>query len=166
MSSCQLVRSKIDHTRHGTPSHFLSRRGLSIWIDLDRLDEAAAQSALFSVDGFNLLSFRQADYGPNFRSNRPLVLNPHREPDPALVHGTYSYDHPMFDERAVRGQQRLPMIQGTGDLFFAGAWTGHGFHEDGLKSAIAVARTLGVEIPWQTSVDPYPLLPADDREIA
>ena len=73
MSSCQLVRSKIDHTRHGTPSHFLSRRGLSIWIDLDRLDEAAAQSALFSVDGFNLLSFRPADYGPNFRSNRPLV---------------------------------------------------------------------------------------------
>ena len=73
MSSCQLVRSKIDHTRHGTPSHFLSRRGLSIWIDLDRLDEAAAQSALFSVDGFNLLSFRQADYGPNFRSNGPLV---------------------------------------------------------------------------------------------
>ena len=94
------------------------------------------------------------------------TLNPHREPDPALVHGTYSYDHPMFDERAMRGQQRLPMIQGTGDLFFAGAWTGHGFHEDGLKSAIAVARTLGVEIPWQTSVDPYPLLPADDREIA
>ena len=94
------------------------------------------------------------------------TLNPHREPDPALVHGTYSYDHPMFDERAVKGQQRLPMIQGPGALFFAGAWTGHGFHEDGLKSAIAVARTLGVEIPWQTSVDPYPLLPADEREIA
>ena len=94
------------------------------------------------------------------------TLNPHREPDPALVHGTYSYDHPMFDERAVKGQQRLPMIQGTDDLFFAGAWTGHGFHEDGLKSAIAVARTLGVEIPWQTSVKPYPFLPTDDRETA
>ena len=73
MSSCQLVRSKIDHTRHGTPSHFLSRKGLSIWIDLDRLDEATSQSALFSVDGFNLLSFRQADYGPNFRAKGPLV---------------------------------------------------------------------------------------------
>ena len=64
MSSCQLVRSKIDHTRHGTPSHFLSRRGLSIWIDLDRLDEAAAQSALSSVDGFNLLSFGRRITGP------------------------------------------------------------------------------------------------------
>lgn len=72
-SACQLVRSKIDHTRHGTPSHFLSRRGLSVWIDLDRLDEADAQSALFSVDSFNLLSFRQADYGPNFRSKGAIT---------------------------------------------------------------------------------------------
>ena len=73
MPSCQLVRSKIDHTRHGTPSHFLSRQGLSIWIDLDRLDEAQAQSGLFSVDCFNLLSFRQSDYGPNFGKKGPVV---------------------------------------------------------------------------------------------
>ena len=53
--------------RHGTPSHFLSRKGLSIWIDLDRLAEAGSQSACFSVDRFNLLSFHQSDYGPNFR---------------------------------------------------------------------------------------------------
>jgi len=72
-SACQLVRSKIDHTRHGTPAHFLSRRGLSVWIDLDRLDEAGAQSALFSVDRFNLLSLRQADYGPNYRRKGPVI---------------------------------------------------------------------------------------------
>ena len=71
MPACQLVRSKIDHTRHGTPSHFLSRSGLSIWIDLDRLGAAHRQSALFSVDSFNLLSFRQSDYGPNFRRKGP-----------------------------------------------------------------------------------------------
>ena len=71
--ACHLVRSKIDHTRHGKPSHFLSRRGLSLWIDLDRLDEAHAQSALFSVDSFNLLSFHQADYGPNFRMKGPVT---------------------------------------------------------------------------------------------
>ena len=67
MTACHLVRSRIDHTRHGTPSHFLSRKGLSIWIDLDRLVEAGRQSAFFSVDRFNLLSFHQSDYGPNFR---------------------------------------------------------------------------------------------------
>ena len=94
------------------------------------------------------------------------TLNPHREPDPALVHGSYSYDHPMFDERAVLAQGRLANIQGTGDLFYAGAWTGHGFHEDGLKSGIAIARTLGVEIPWQTAGEPYLQPPSDDRETA
>jgi predicted NAD/FAD-binding protein len=94
------------------------------------------------------------------------TLNPHREPDPALVHGSYSYDHPMFDERAVLAQGWLANIQGTGDLFYAGAWTGHGFHEDGLKSGIAIARTLGVEIPWQTAVEPYLQPPSDDLETA
>ena len=75
MTVCQLVRSKIDHTRHGTPSHFLSRKGLSIWLDLDALAEAGRQSALFSIDRFNLLSFFQSDYGPNFRSKgRPKDL--------------------------------------------------------------------------------------------
>ena len=72
MTACQLVRSRIDHTRHGRPSHFLSRRGLSIWIDLDRLEVANSESGFFSVDRFNLLSFHQSDYGPNFHSRRPM----------------------------------------------------------------------------------------------
>jgi len=73
MTACQLVRSRIDHTRHGTPSHFLSRKGLSVLIDLDRLDKANSQSAFFSVDRFNLLSFHQSDYGPNFKRSGALT---------------------------------------------------------------------------------------------
>ena len=94
------------------------------------------------------------------------TLNPHIEPDPALVHGTYLYDHPIFDERAVAAQSRLPQIQGANGLFFAGAWTGYGFHEDGLKSAIAIAKTMGVPIPWQSAVEAYPQQIAEAREIA
>ncbi|MDC1019988.1 hypothetical protein OAR27_01700, partial [Alphaproteobacteria bacterium] len=56
--------------RYGKPSHFLKRRGLSIWIDLDRLDEANKQSRLFSVGRFNLLSFHEKDYGANFHNGR------------------------------------------------------------------------------------------------
>lgn len=63
-----LVTSDISHTRYGKPSHFLKRKGLSIWIDLDRLDAANASSRLFSVDRFNVLSFREQDYGPNFHA--------------------------------------------------------------------------------------------------
>jgi predicted NAD/FAD-binding protein len=94
------------------------------------------------------------------------TLNPHIEPDPALIHGEFSYDHPVFDERAILAQARLPEIQGHDNLFFAGAWTGYGFHEDGLKSAIAVVRSLNVEIPWQSDVAAYPLQDEEEREIA
>jgi DUF1365 family protein len=72
MSACTLVPSQIHHTRHGTPSHFLRRKGLSIWIDLDDLDTANGQSTLFSVDRFNLLSFAQRDYGPNYLHSKPV----------------------------------------------------------------------------------------------
>ena len=67
MPACHIVPSTIIHTRHGAPSHVLRRRGLSLWVDLDRLDEAGRQARLFSVDRFNLLSLYQRDYGPNFR---------------------------------------------------------------------------------------------------
>jgi predicted NAD/FAD-binding protein len=94
------------------------------------------------------------------------TLNPHIEPDPSLVHGEFSYDHPVFDERAILAQARLPEIQGHDNLFFAGAWTGYGFHEDGLKSAIAIARSLNIEIPWQSDVAAYPMQDEEEREIA
>lgn len=73
MPACQLVISQIDHTRHGKPSHFLSRKGLSLWLDLDQLDRVNHMSALFSVDKFNLLSFHQRDHGVNFKSREALV---------------------------------------------------------------------------------------------
>ena len=72
MTACALVPSEINHTRHGRPSHFLQRRGLSIWINLDELAAADRQSFLFSVDKFNLLSFAQRDYGPNYRKKGPV----------------------------------------------------------------------------------------------
>ncbi|MDB3891809.1 DUF1365 domain-containing protein [Alphaproteobacteria bacterium] len=71
MPACCLVPSIINHTRHGSPSHFLARRGLSIWLDLDNLPAANKLSALFSIGRFNLLSFFEGDYGPNFKSTMP-----------------------------------------------------------------------------------------------
>ena len=67
-----LVLSDIHHTRHGdkktgAPAHFLARRGLSVLIDLGRLDEANKQSVFFSVNRFNLVSFCEDDFGPNYK---------------------------------------------------------------------------------------------------
>ena len=83
------------------------------------------------------------------------TLNPVTMPDKELIHEEFHYRHPVFDEKAIAAQPRLCKIQGKNGLFFAGAWTGFGFHEDGLKSAIAVAKTLGVDIPWPSDVRAY-----------
>jgi predicted NAD/FAD-binding protein len=55
----------------------------------------------------------------------------------------------MFDGPAIRAQGELPVIQGRRRTWFCGAWTAHGFHEDGLCSGLAVANGLGVLAPWQ-----------------
>ncbi|MFA5120992.1 NAD(P)/FAD-dependent oxidoreductase [Zavarzinia sp.] len=71
-----------------------------------------------------------------------VSLNPHRAPREELVFGRYHYRHPMFDAAAIAAQQRLATIQGRDRLWFAGAWCGNGFHEDGLRAGAAVAAAL------------------------
>jgi len=85
------------------------------------------------------------------KTPRPLLvsLNPLVEPDPASILLTRHYTHPRFDTAAMDAQERLPAIQGTDRLWFAGAWTGWGFHEDGIASAVRIATALGLAIPWQ-----------------
>jgi predicted NAD/FAD-binding protein len=74
------------------------------------------------------------------------------EPDPALVFGRFDYEHPQFDGPALAAQRRFSRIQGRGGVWYAGAWLGYGFHEDGLTSGIRVALALGGSVPW-TFVD-------------
>jgi predicted NAD/FAD-binding protein len=78
-----------------------------------------------------------------------VTLNPDREPAPDTVFGEFSYDHPQFGSDAVSVQTRLRAIQGMNGTHFAGAWTGYGFHEDGLSSGLAAAEALGAVIPWR-----------------
>ncbi|MEL6435658.1 MAG: FAD-dependent oxidoreductase [Pseudomonadota bacterium] len=89
----------------------------------------------------------------NIDSQYPLfvTLNPTREPEPGTVFGEWSFAHPQFDANAMAAQSMLPAIQGHRNTWFAGAWTGYGFHEDGLKSGLAVARALGGHIPWEAN---------------
>jgi predicted NAD/FAD-binding protein len=83
--------------------------------------------------------------------DKPLFvsLNPPFEPDAKLTFGKYICEHPQYDARAFAAQQRLDDIQGKRHTWFCGAWTGYGFHEDGIRSALAVARALGATVPWR-----------------
>jgi predicted NAD/FAD-binding protein len=76
--------------------------------------------------------------------SQPVVvsLNPQSGIDPALVIGEYHYAHPVFDLAAIRAQARVPALQGQQHTYFAGAWMGYGFHEDGLKAGLHAARAL------------------------
>ena len=88
------------------------------------------------------------------------TVNPVLSPSDDLVHGSYTYRHPIFDSAAIAAQSALASIQGRDNLFFAGAWTGYGFHEDGLKSAIAIAKSLGAKVQWESDVEGYDKQPS------
>ncbi len=77
--------------------------------------------------------------------DKPLFvsLNPPFEPDPELTFGKYMCEHPQYNAAAFAAQKRLGEIQGRRHTWFCGAWTGYGFHEDGLRSGLAVAEALG-----------------------
>lgn len=83
-----------------------------------------------------------------FRQPVIVTLNPGHEPRPQTVIDRYTYAHPVFDQSGVAAQARLRQMQGSRQTWFCGAWTGYGFHEDGLKSGMAVAAGLGVTAPW------------------
>jgi uncharacterized protein len=78
-----------------------------------------------------------------------VSLNPSKEPHADLVFGEWSYEHPQFDAAAISAQSRLDEIQGKRHVWFAGAWTRYGFHEDGLRSGLDAAEALGATIPWR-----------------
>lgn len=75
---------------------------------------------------------------------QPVIvsLNPVRQIRREHILGEYDYSHPVFDLAAIEAQRRLPAIQGRRHTWFCGAWTGYGFHEDGLKSGLAVVAAL------------------------
>lgn len=80
-----------------------------------------------------------------------ITLNPPHEPKAGTVFGEWSYEHPQFDAAALEGQRKLSLIQGQNHTYFAGAWTGYGFHEDGLRSGLEAASALGATIPFEVA---------------
>jgi uncharacterized protein len=48
----------------------------------------------------------------------------------------------VFDQAAILAQQNLSLIQGLNNTWYCGAWTGYGFHEDGLRSGELVAEAI------------------------
>jgi predicted NAD/FAD-binding protein len=57
----------------------------------------------------------------------------------------FTYHHPVFNSYSIAAQKKKPLIDGKNNSYFCGAYWFNGFHEDGVKSAVDVAKQLGVE---------------------
>jgi predicted NAD/FAD-binding protein len=53
------------------------------------------------------------------------------------------YHHPVYNPESLAARGRLKEINGVNHTFFAGAYWGYGFHEDGVNSALEVCRHFG-----------------------
>jgi uncharacterized protein len=103
-----------NYERAADASHESARVCLHYWLNL-------LQPLPFSTDVF-------------------VSLNPIKTIAPHLVLGEFQYDHPVFDLPAIEAQARMPLLQGQQRTWFAGAWMGYGFHEDGFKAGRAAAQ--------------------------
>lgn len=74
-----------------------------------------------------------------------VTLNPQTPIREAAVLRRFVYRHPLYDNAAMRAQARWSTVSGVNRTHYCGAYWGYGFHEDGLTSAVRVARSLGVK---------------------
>ena len=77
-----------------------------------------------------------------------VSLNPQTEPKDGTVFGEWSYSHPVFDQAAIHAQTLLRKTNGSNRTWYAGAWTGYGFHEDGLRSGLDIAAQFHATAPF------------------
>jgi predicted NAD/FAD-binding protein len=77
-----------------------------------------------------------------FRTPVLVTLNPAFEPAADTLIAEFEYSHPIVKNAAVTAQQHFAHLQGQRRSWYAGAWLGHGFHEDGLASAHLVAQGI------------------------
>ena len=86
----------------------------------------------------------------NLPEDKPLfvTLNPETPPAADLTFATMEKAHPQFDAPAEAAVRALKREQGQDKIWLAGAWMGSGFHEDGLKSGLSCALSLGGQVPW------------------
>jgi predicted NAD/FAD-binding protein len=94
-----------------------------------------------------------------------VTLNATRAIPEDHVFDRHDFMHPIFDAAAIAAQTRVQAMQGNLHTWFCGAHLRHGFHEDGLWSAVTVATRLGAPIPWVVpeaeairSLEPKPAL--------
>ena len=130
---------------HSQASYMPQRK--AAWSAWNYLSNKNAQKELCVTYWMNKLQSLPEKF-PLFVTLNPFstspIENPHRE---------FSYSHPIFNQNAIEAQNTLNEIQGPSHTYFCGAWTRYGFHEDGILSAVAIAKSFDISIPWDTPTE-------------
>ena len=77
-----------------------------------------------------------------------VSLNPFKIPNKDLIYKKIVYEHPIFNNSTNEAQKQIYKIQGKDNIYYAGAWLGYGFHEDGISSAVEISKYFDIKIPW------------------
>ena len=84
----------------------------------------------------------------NYKAPLFLSLNPARLPNEGSIFKVIDYEHPIFDSKSITALKFLDEIQGLNNTWYCGAWSGNGFHEDGINSSLRLANKLGIKTLW------------------
>jgi predicted NAD/FAD-binding protein len=79
----------------------------------------------------------------NAESTYCVTLNATDSIDPDSILYRTRFAHPKYTLAGVTAQKRHGEISGLGHTHFCGAYWGFGFHEDGVRSALEVAKRFG-----------------------
>ena len=78
----------------------------------------------------------------NTNENIYVTLGIFNIPNSNSIFRSKKYDHIVYNEKTIVGQEKIENLQGKNRLFYAGAYLGYGFHEDGVKSGMRVAQVI------------------------
>jgi uncharacterized protein len=120
------------------------RRAWSAWNHLS-LDATAGQGAVAVSYWLNKLQ------GLPFETALLCTLNPPLEPRAGTLIAEFEYSHPLVKSATVTAQHKFAHLQGRRHTWYAGAWLGYGFHEDGIASAHIVAQGLAAQSAMATA---------------
>jgi predicted NAD/FAD-binding protein len=130
-----------NHTVLHTDSGLLPAKK-SAWAAWNFTREASASDHLpvFVTYYMNCLQGLQA------RQHYCVTLNYSRDYRPETVIARFDYQHPQYTFASLATQADLPRLNGQRHSWFCGSYFGYGFHEDAVRSAVAVAEDFGVSL--------------------
>lgn len=116
-----------------------NRRAWASWNYVERPETAVASPVAVTYHMNRLQNLSSA-------TNYFVTLNDTASMDRAAILREFNYDHPTYTFASLNTQAELPTLNGPRNTYYCGSYFGYGFHEDAVRSAVAVAEQLGASL--------------------